>query len=52
MPRRGSRGQKKAATDFKRKAAGDKAVTADIPVIGDKPTAGVNQKRAKSTTQE
>jgi len=52
MPRRGSSGQKKAATGFKRKAAGDKAVTADIPATGDKPTAGVNQKRAKSTTQE
>jgi len=30
MPRHGSSGQKKAATGFKRKAAGDKAVTADI----------------------
>ena len=42
MPRRGSRGQKKAAPGFKRKAAGDKAVTADIPGTGDKPTASVN----------
>jgi len=52
MPRRGSRGHKKAATGFKRKAAVDKAVTADIPATGDKSTAGVNQKRAKSTPQE
>jgi len=52
MPRRGSGGQKKAATGFKRKAAGDKAVTADIPATGDKPTAGVNQKHAKSAPQE
>jgi len=52
MPRRGSRGQIKVATGFKRKAAEDKAVIADIQATGDKPTAGVNQKRAKSTPQE
>jgi len=47
MPRPGSRGQKKAATSFKRKQGGDKAVTVDIPAIGNKPTAGVNQKGVK-----
>jgi len=52
MLRRGSRGQKKAATGFKRKAAGDKGVTVDIPATGHKPTAGVNQHHAKSTPQE
>jgi len=51
MPR-GSRSQKKAVTGFKRKAARDKPVTGDIPTTGDKATAGVNQKRAKSTPQE
>jgi len=45
-------GLKKAATGFKTNAARDKAVTADIPALGDKPTAGVNQNRAKSTLQE
>ena len=49
MAHGGSRGQKKAATGFKSKAARHKAVTTDIPVTGDKPTAGVNQKRAKSS---
>jgi len=49
MPHRGSRGQKIAATSFKRKAAGDNAVSADMPATGDEPTEGVNQKCAKST---
>ena len=52
MPRCGSRGQKKALTGFKRKAARDKAVIVDIPATGDQATVGVNQKHAKSTPQE
>jgi len=52
MPCCGSRGQKKAATGFRRKAAKYKAVTAGIPATGDKPIAGLNEKRTKSTPQE